>query len=96
MDMDEANMGKAPPAVRLKDEAWNLDPHEAARVLGVSEKTLATLRCNGGGPRFRRFLGRGKNGRMVRYARETLVEWMRLQPEFANTLEAAIGTAEMQ
>ena len=47
-------------------------------------KTLAKLRCVGGGPVFRRF------GRLIRYERDALDAWAvcRLSPPLRNTSEA--------
>jgi len=56
--------------VDLNDLA--LSPKDAARFLGLSVKTLANLRCSGGGPRFQ------KNGGLrgaVRYPLSELMCW---------------------
>ncbi len=50
------------------DEAVNA--HTAAQLTGVPPCTLATWRSRGGGPRFM------KLGRVVRYRRRALLEWM--------------------
>ncbi|GJL92613.1 helix-turn-helix transcriptional regulator [Hyphococcus sp.] len=50
------------------DEAVNAA--EAAKVTGVPPATLATWRSRGGGPKFL------KLGRVVRYRRRALYEWM--------------------
>ncbi|WP_428408434.1 helix-turn-helix transcriptional regulator [Hyphococcus sp.] len=50
------------------DEAVNAK--EAAKVTGVPPATLATWRSRGGGPKFL------KLGRVVRYRRRALYEWM--------------------
>lgn len=50
------------------DEAVNAS--EAAKLTGVPPATLATWRSRGGGPKFL------KLGRVVRYRRRTLFEWM--------------------
>ncbi|WP_375208300.1 helix-turn-helix transcriptional regulator [Hyphococcus sp.] len=50
------------------DEAVNAA--EAAKMTGVPPATLATWRSRGGGPRFL------KLGRVVRYRRRALLEWM--------------------
>jgi len=50
------------------DEAVNAA--EAAKLTGVPPATLATWRSRGGGPRFL------KLGRVVRYRRRALYEWM--------------------
>lgn len=42
---------------------------EAAKILGLSQKTLEKLRVVGGGPRYR------KLGRSVRYFEADLFEW---------------------
>ena len=41
----------------------------AAKILGISRKTLEKWRVVGGGPRYR------KLGRLVRYAEDDLHEW---------------------
>lgn len=50
------------------DEAVNAA--EAAKMTGVPPATLATWRSRGGGPKFL------KLGRVVRYRRRALYEWM--------------------
>lgn len=50
------------------DEAVSADA--AAKLTGVPPCTLATWRSRGGGPRFM------KLGRVVRYRRRALLEWM--------------------
>ncbi len=46
-----------------------LDSHDAARTLGLSEKTLRDWRMKRQGPPFRQF------GRTVRYRRDELLAW---------------------
>jgi predicted DNA-binding transcriptional regulator AlpA len=48
-----------------------LDQREAARILGVSARTLERLRTTGTGPKFCRFR------RLVRYRECDLEEWVR-------------------
>ncbi len=50
------------------DEAVNAA--EAAKLTGIPPATLATWRSRGGGPHFL------KLGRVVRYRRRALLEWM--------------------
>lgn len=58
------NVTPTPPLPNVGDY---VSTAEAARILGVSQQTLANWRWNGEGPRFRR-LGR----RLVRYHRRDL------------------------
>ena len=53
----------------MTEENSYLNPHEAARLLGLSAKTLARYRVAGTGPVFHRF------GRRIRYLREDLDSW---------------------
>ena len=53
----------------MTDENNYLDPHQAARLLGLSAKTLARYRVAGTGPVFHRF------GTRIRYLREDLQAW---------------------
>jgi len=54
---------------------------EAARLLGVSHRTLEDWRQTGCGPRFQKW------GRQVRYLRSDLIEFLN-RPRFRNTAEA--------
>jgi len=65
------------------------DTKKAAEMLSVSPDFLERLRVDGGGPRFKKFLGRGR-GRygIVRYTRQALEDWINQQAEYANTSEA--------
>ena len=53
----------------MTDENNYLNTHQAARLLGLSTKTLARYRVSGTGPVFHRFGGR------IRYLREDLDAW---------------------
>ena len=53
----------------MTEENNYLSTHQAARLLGLSAKTLARYRVAGSGPVFHRFGGR------IRYLREDLQAW---------------------
>jgi excisionase family DNA binding protein len=59
------------------------DTDGAASYLGVSRQLLELMRVNGGGPRY------VKLGRLVRYRRATLDEWL-IERERAHTSERAL------
>ena len=56
----------------MPEETNYLNTYEAARWLGLSEKTLARYRAKGGGPAFYRF------GTQFRYRRTDLDDWAEL------------------
>lgn len=58
-----------------------LDTKNASSYLGLSEKTLAMMRCNGNGPRF------VKRGRIF-YYREDLDSWLNANGRFTSTAQA--------
>ena len=60
-----------------------LDTEGAAEYLGVSRQLLELLRVGGGGPRF------AKLGRLVRYRRAALDEWL-VKNERAHTSEGSL------
>ncbi len=53
----------------MKNTMTYITTSEAAKILGLSQKTLEKLRVVGGGPRYR------KLGRSVRYFEADLFEW---------------------
>ena len=61
-----------------------LDTANAALYLGLSVKTLASMRCSGSGPRF------VKRGRIF-YFREDLDAWMAEAPRVQSTAQARLG-----
>lgn len=58
-----------------------LDAKNASSYIGLSEKTLAMMRCNGNGPRF------VKRGRIF-YFREDLDSWLNASGRFTSTAQA--------
>lgn len=58
-----------------------MDTHSAAGYLGLSEKTLAMMRCNGTGPRF---IKRGR----VFYYHEDLDAWLQEAKRVTSTAQA--------
>ena len=60
------------------DEA--VDTQEAARIIGYTKGTLATMRTTGGGPPYR------KRRRRVVYIRREVFEWLAADPR-SNTSE---------
>lgn len=52
------------------DDERLLDEHEAARLLGMSHRTLQRYRVFGGGPAYLKV-----GGRLVRYQRKSLMAW---------------------
>jgi hypothetical protein len=58
-----------------------LDAKNASSYIGLSEKTLAMMRCNGTGPRF------VKRGRIF-YFREDLDSWLNAGGRFTSTAQA--------
>jgi len=58
-----------------------LDTANAARYLGLSPKTLATMRSNGTGPKY------VKCGRVFYYQAD-LDEWLRQKPKVRSTAQA--------
>jgi hypothetical protein len=63
-----ATLESAPPQAG-SPQVW-FAPFEAASYLRLEVQTLANYRCRGGGPRFSR------RGRVVRYRRADLDNWM--------------------
>ena len=53
----------------MTEETNYLSTHQAARMLGLSTKTLARYRVAGNGPVFHRF------GRRIRYLRADIEAW---------------------
>lgn len=60
-----------------------LDAKNAALYLGLKEKTLAMMRCNGTGPKFI------KRGRIF-YYQEDLDEWLNANGRFISTTQTLI------
>ncbi len=58
-----------------------LDVPNAASYLGLSQKTLAMMRCNGTGPKF---IKRGR----VFYFKEDLDEWLNVNGRLTSTRQA--------
>lgn len=63
-----------------------LDAKNASSYIGLSEKTLAMMRCNGTGPRF------VKRGRIF-YFREDLDSWLNASGRFTSTAQAQQAAA---
>lgn len=63
-----------------------LDAKNASSYIGLSEKTLAMMRCNGNGPRF------VKRGRIF-YFREDLDSWLNASGRFTSTSQAQQAAA---
>jgi excisionase family DNA binding protein len=61
---------------------------EAAALLGLSHRTLETMRTRGGGPRF----VKPGNRKCIRYRRDDLIAWA-AGSAFASTSEYAAGRA---
>ena len=53
----------------MTEQTIYLDTQRAARILGLSAKTLSRYRVSGGGPVFHKF------GTLIRYRREDLEAW---------------------
>ncbi len=66
----------------MDDQDEALKPHVAGPVVGLSESTLAKMRCMGGGPPFI------KLGRAVRYVRGDLLAWRNAR-RVRNTIEGS-------
>lgn len=62
-----------------------LDTKNAAAYLGLSTKTLATMRVNGRGPKF---IKRGR----VFYFRDDLDKWLNADGRFCSTTQARFHT----
>ena len=58
-----------------------LDVKNASSYIGLSEKTLAMMRCSGDGPKF------VKRGRIF-YFREDLDSWLNANGRFTSTAQA--------
>jgi hypothetical protein len=63
-----------------------LDAKNASSYIGLSEKTLAMMRCNGTGPRF------VKRGRIF-YFKEDLDSWLNASGRFTSTAQAQQAAA---
>ena len=59
----------ADPLPRLRFKSPFLNTAQAGAYIGLSGRTLEKMRCNGGGPEFR------KHGRYVRYHIDALDDW---------------------
>jgi len=70
----------SPPAGRL------LTPKQVSEISGLSVKTLANLRCLGGGAPYFRIGG----GKFVRYDENELATWMRSR-RFTSTSQESAG-----
>ena len=53
----------------MTEDTYFLDTQQAARILGLSAKTLSRYRVTGEGPAFHRF------GNRIRYLRDDLKDW---------------------
>lgn len=71
----------------LSPIATFLDTKRAARVLGLSRRTLEGLRVSGGGPTFRRHSGR------VRYCLADLIAWSEARMRSSTSDHGAVETA---
>lgn len=63
-----------------------LDTKNASSYVGLSEKTLAMMRCNGNGPKF------VKRGRIF-YFKEDLDSWLNAGGRHTSTAQAQQATA---
>lgn len=61
-----------------------MDSNNAAKYLGISEKTLATYPCKGTSPKFI------KKGRRVFYFQSDLDEWLNESELFTSTAQAKL------
>lgn len=66
-----------------------LTPREASALSGLSVKTLANLRCQGGGAPYYRIGG----GKFVRYDQHELASWMRSRRFTSTSQESAAPDA---
>lgn len=62
-----------------------LTPKEASAASGLSVKTLANVRCTGGGPPYYRIGG----GKFVRYDENELAAWVRSRRYTSTSQECA-------
>ena len=72
-------MTRSQPTTGTATDDTFITPKEAALFLRLSVSWLAKARIGGYGPPFMRF------GRSVRYSKEALVRWSKLQQRVANT-----------
>ena len=63
-----------------------LDVKNASSYIGLSEKTLAMMRCSGDGSKF------VKRGRIF-YFKEDLDSWLNANGRFTSTAQAQLATA---
>ena len=63
-----------------------VDTNNASAYVGLSEKTMAMMRCNGTGPKF------VKRGRIF-YFREDLDSWLNAGGRFTSTAQAQLSAA---
>lgn len=63
-----------------------VDTKEAARILGISHRTLENFRLRGGGPAYVRV---GAGGKLVRYRLSALSAWMDAHTASSTSEEAA-------
>lgn len=63
-----------------------LDVKNASSYIGLSEKTLAMMRCSGDGPKF------VKRGRIF-YFRVDIDSWLNANGRFTSTAQAHLATA---
>lgn len=77
--MNAANSTKTKEVTMYPD--GRVDTRNASAYVGLSEKTLAMMRCNGNGPKF------VKRGRIF-YFREDLDSWLNAGGRFTSTAQA--------
>ena len=77
--MNAANSTKTKEVTMYPD--GRVDTRNASAYVGLSEKTLAMMRCNGNGPKF------VKRGRIF-YFREELDSWLNAGGRFTSTAQA--------
>ena len=82
--MNAANSTKTREVTMYPD--GRVDTRNASAYVGLSEKTLAMMRCNGTGPKF------VKRGRIF-YFREDLDSWLNAGGRLTSTAQAQQATA---
>lgn len=85
--MNTANSTKNAEVIMYPD--GRLDTRNASAYLGLSEKTLAMMRCNGTGPKF------VKRGRVF-YYKEDLDHWLNADGRFTSTAQAQQANTRQQ
>jgi hypothetical protein len=78
-------MSQQSPAATVDELDELLEPPAAAPLLGLNVKTLANLRCLGGGPEFIR-VGRGRGA--IRYSRRAIAAYREARRRTSTSQEA--------